>query len=78
MQTEVTKEIQHMERITDLDSFLQWATFTSAVSKAFIPLWSLLFPIDLGHTVGVFSPGLRLLLVFPAPSLPHWRAQRTV
>jgi len=38
MQTEVTKEMQHMERVTDLDSFLQWATFTSAISKAFILL----------------------------------------
>lgn len=38
MQTEVTEEMQHMERVTDLDAFLEWATFTSAISKAFIPL----------------------------------------
>lgn len=38
MYREVTKEIQDTGRVTRLDSFLPWATLTSAESVTFIPL----------------------------------------
>lgn len=77
MYREVTKEIQHTGGVTGLDSFLPWATFTSADSVTFIPLQSLLFQLGLGHALAGLSPSCLLIAgLFSAfPAAPEHPAQ---